>query len=278
MPQWPRRDVPGSSAVARGTSIAVARRVIAALFLVLSLLLPSSVRAAGADTTCEVRYPSDARVSWSCHVLGRGETVEQLFGDRWADVLRFNRLDRLHAVRGVPLKVPRRLADARRFTPMPAVYPEAAGESKFVLVDLTEQFLGAYEFGRLAFSSPLSGGSKEHPTPAGDFRITAAHGAHWSSLYAFEGTDMPYPMTWALRFHIGRDGVSFWIHGRDVPGYPASHGCIGLYDESMQRYHYGVPVRPVLDDARRLYEWIVGTSADATRVLTIEGPRVRVIR
>jgi hypothetical protein len=85
-------------------------------------------------------------------------------------------------------------------------------------------------------------------------------------------------MTWALRFHIGRDGVSFWIHGRDVPGYPASHGCIGLYDESMQRYYYGAPVRPVLDDARRLYEWIVGTSADATRMLTIAGPRLRVVR
>jgi lipoprotein-anchoring transpeptidase ErfK/SrfK len=147
-----------------------------------------------------------------------------------------------------------------------------------VLVDLTEQFLGAYEYGRLAFSSPLSGGSKEHPTPTGDFKITAAHGAHWSSLYTFEGTDIPYPMTWALRFHIDREGASFWIHGRDVPGYPASHGCIGLYDESMQRYNYGVPVRPVLDDARRLYEWIVGTSAAATRVLTITGPRLRIVR
>jgi L,D-transpeptidase-like protein len=69
-----------------------------------------------------------------------------------------------------------------------------------VLVDLTEQFLGAYEYGRLAFSSPLSGGSKEHPTPTGDFKITAAHGAHWSSLYTFEGTDIPYPMTWRCAF------------------------------------------------------------------------------
>jgi L,D-transpeptidase-like protein len=252
--------------------------VIAALILVLLVLAPSSVLAAGEDPACEVRYPSDARVAWDCRVLGRGETVERLFGNRWADVLRFNRIDRLHVLPGVSLKVPRRLADVRGFTPMPAVYPEAAGESKFVLVDLTEQFLGAYEYGRLAFSSPLSGGSKEHPTPTGDFKITAAHGAHWSSLYTFEGTDIPYPMTWALRFHIDREGASFWIHGRDVPGYPASHGCIGLYDESMQRYNYGVPVRPVLDDARRLYEWIVGTSAAATRVLTITGPRLRIVR
>jgi len=252
--------------------------VIAILLLVLSVLAPSAMLAAEREATCEVRYPSDARIAWDCRVLRRDEIVERLFGDRWADVLRFNRIDRLHAIPGVALKVPRRLADVRGFTPMPPVYPDAAGDPKFVLVDLTEQFLGAYEYGRLAFSSPLSGGSKDHPTPNGDFRITAAHGAHWSSLYTFEGTDIAYPMTWALRFHIGRDGASFWIHGRDVPGYPASHGCVGLYDESMQRYYYGVPVRPVLDDARRLYEWVVGMSADATRVETITGPRLRIIR
>ena len=34
---------------------------------------------------------------------------------------------------------------------------------------------------------------------------------------------------------MNREGVSYWIHGRDMPGYPASHGCIGLYDESMQK-------------------------------------------
>jgi hypothetical protein len=113
----------------------------------------------------------------------RGETVERLFGDRWIDVLRFNRIDRLHVVAGTSLKVPRRLADVRSFTPMPAIYPEASREPKFVLVDLSEQFLGAYEYGRLAFSSPLSVGAKDHPTPTGDFRISAAHRAHWSSLY-----------------------------------------------------------------------------------------------
>ncbi len=28
---------------------------------------------------------------------------------------------------------------------------------------------------------------------------------------------------------------AFWIHGCDLPGYPASHGCVGLYDEEMQK-------------------------------------------
>lgn len=249
--------------------------------LLLLPLLVGAPRAATSETPvspCDIRYPSDARVSWGCRKLGRGETVERLFADRWVDVLRFNRIDRRHAVAGVSLKVPLRLDDVRDFTPMPTSYPEAAGEAKFVLVDLAEQFLGAYEHGRLAFSSPLSVGEKHHPTPAGDFTITAADRDHPSSLYTIEGTDIPYPMTWALRFHTTPAGVSYWLHGRDIPGYPASHGCIGLYDEWMQNTYYGVPARPVLDDARRLYEWVVGAGADDAPMRVIAGPRLRIVR
>ena len=59
-----------------------------------------------------------------------------------------------------------------------------------------------------------------------------------------EGTDRPYPMNYALRFYVNRTGMSYWIHGRDLPGYPASHGCIGLYDEPMQKEQYGIPKDP----------------------------------
>ena len=244
--------------------------------LMLALVVGSSSAAVAGPQSCVVRYPSDASIPWTCRVLTRGESVQRLFGDRWRDVLRFNRIDRRHAVPGVALKVPRRLRDVRAFTPMPAVYPEAAGEAKFVLVDLTEQFLGAYERGRLVFSSPLSTGDAAHVTPVGDFTITAAHRHHASSLYTMDATDIPYPMTWALRFYISREGVSFWLHGRDMPGYPASHGCIGLYDESMQQSYYGSPGRPVLDDARRLYEWVVGAGSDDPSMRSFAGPRLRI--
>ncbi len=82
----------------------------------------------------------------------------------------------------------------------------------------------------------------------------------------------------ALRFHVSAQGVAFWIHGRDVPGYPASHGCIGLYDEQMQKQYYGQPGDPVLDDARTLYEWVVGPAGvDAGMRALKDGPRVRII-
>jgi L,D-transpeptidase catalytic domain len=253
-------------------------RLVVALLMVLSISPARSAASATRVSPCDLRHPSDARLTWRCRMIGRGETVERLFGDRWADVLRFNRIDRRHAVAGVSLKVPRRLEDVRAFTPMPADYPPAGDAAKFVLVDLDEQFLGAYEHGRLAFSSPVSAGDKDHPTPDGDFMITAAHRHHSSSLYSIEGTDIPYPMGWALRFYIEREGVSFWLHGRDIPGYPASHGCVGLYDESMQQSYFGVPAQPVLDDARRLYAWVVGAGADDAQLRSIAGPRLRIMR
>ncbi len=84
-------------------------------------------------------------------------------------------------------------------------------------------------------------------------------------------------MPYALRFHV-REGSAFWIHGRDLPGYPASHGCVGLADEAMQRKHYGYPARPVLDDARRLYEWVLGPLPDdGTLQVLPEGPPVLIV-
>lgn len=229
------------------------------------------------SSLCDISYPSDSLVEWDCRRLQKGESLERLFGRRWVDVVRFNRVDRRHVRPGMSIKVPRRLEAIADFTPMPKEYPSAKEEEKFLLVDLSEQFLGAYERGRLVFSAPITTGEAGKETPTGLFRITAAHSEHRSTLYAIEGTDIPYPMTHALRFHINREGVSFWIHGRDLPGLPASHGCIGLYDEGMQRRYYGEPADPVLEDARKLYEWVVMPRPDTGAMLIFaDGPRLLV--
>jgi hypothetical protein len=85
-------------------------------------------------------------------------------------------------------------------------------------------------------------------------------------------------MNHALRFHVNREGVSYWIHGRDMPGYPVSHGCIGLYDEPMQKEQYGMPKDPELNDARKLFMWVLGDEPDDDRVIPLpRGPRVHII-
>ena len=210
---------------------------------------------------CAVLHPSDSSVEWDCVRLKKNESLEGRFGEYWRDVARFNRIDRLHAPYAF-LKVPKRLPEIKDFSPMPRSYPDAADIPRFILIDLSEQFLGAYEYGRLAFSSPVTTGEAGRETPKGWFRISAFSRNHSSSRYTIEKTDIPYPMNYALRFHVNRAGISYWVHGRDMPGYPASHGCIGLYDEGMQKRYYNGPEDPVLDDARRLYEWAVGDSLD----------------
>lgn len=174
--------------------------------------------------------------------------------------------------------MPRRLEDLAQFTPLPLVYPPGELNEKFILIDLSDQFLGAYEFGALRFATPIASGNGLNETPTGEFRLTAAHLQHQSSRYTIEGTDRPYPMNYALRFHVNREGVSYWIHGRDMPGYPVSHGCIGLYDESMQKEQYGVPKDPELPDAEKLYLWVLGDESDGGGVIPLlKGPRVHII-
>ena len=72
--------------------------------------------------------------------------------------------------------------------------------------------------------------------------------------------------------------LPFWRQRRDLPRYPASHGCIGLYDEPMQLEQYGIPKEPELNDAKRLFEWVLGGEVDEERVIPLpRGPRVHII-
>lgn len=248
-------------------------------FLLLFFILYQSCASAGEiPSLCKIRHPSDSTIEWECRRIKSGETLESIFGDLWIDVARFNRVDRRHTYPGINIKVPKDLGDIKEFNPLPLEYPQAEDDEKFILVDLSEQFLGAYEYGRLVFSFPVATGEKEHSTPTGEFSINAFSRNHLSYKYVIENTDIPYPMNFALRFWKAENGNSFWIHGRDMPGYAASHGCLGLYDEEMQEKYYGYPKDPVLDSARRLYEWVIGSMRDDEEFTTLkDGPRVLIV-
>ncbi|HEU5408201.1 MAG TPA: L,D-transpeptidase [Nitrospira sp.] len=74
------------------------------------------------------------------------------------------------------------------------------------------QFLGAYEYGALRFALPIVSGNERHETPTGEFYLTDTLRVHRSCLYTVEGTKRPYPMNYALKFYVDREGVSYWIH------------------------------------------------------------------
>lgn len=253
--------------------------LLVAAVIVLAVSLGSRESAdASVRSPCYIKHTTDSSITWACKILQKGETIEAVFGEQWRDVLRFNRIDRRHARPGISLKVPAQLGDILNYTPMPLFYQPAEAEAKLILVDLSEQFLGAYENGRLAFSMPITTGVGKDGTPNGKFRITAYSRYHRSSLYKIQNSAEFYPITYGLRFFIDRDGVSYWFHGRDLPGYPASHGCIGLYDESMQKDIYNYPETPELADAKRLYDWVVSSLPDDGRRHELEnGPLVLII-
>ena len=233
------------------------------------------------QSLCQFHYPSDYLYEWDCLRLTSKDSPSLVFGKLWQDGLRFNRLDRRHFVAGLSIKVPKRMQQIKGFTPMPGSYPEAVQDPQFILVDQNEMFLGAYEFGQLAFSAPVAVGVEGLRLQNGYYRVDAVDPRHESSLYPMEGKDQPYPMHYGLRFYIEKRGdgwSSYWLHGRDLPGYPASHGCIGLYDEEMQQEYYQEPARPVLMDAKQLYLWALAGNQDTGDFQNLKnGPKVLIM-
>ncbi|HXE95923.1 MAG TPA: L,D-transpeptidase [Dongiaceae bacterium] len=205
-----------------------------------------------------VEYPSLRNIKWHALFIEPNQSLESLFGADWILVARFNRIDRRHVYPGITIKVPDNMAEIRAYTPLPRFYQPASRHEKYILVDITEQWLGAYEHGKLVFSTPAATGKETTETPTGMFQISTRDLNHTSSLYKTANDEEQYPMDNALRFHIGTDNVSYWLHARDLPGRPASHGCIGLYDEEMQLRVFGTPQKPVLKDSQKLYEWAAG--------------------
>lgn len=212
----------------------------------------------GKEDLTRLDFPSQKSIAWTPRFILPQDSLENLFGRDWVYVARFNRVDRRHVYPGMTIKVPDSMEQARKYCPLPPLYEPAKHNQKYILISLNEQWIGAYEYGRLKFSIPAATGSDEHKSPTGLFRIDARHRYHTSSLYKTEDQEAQYPMDYALRFHVGDDNVSYWIHARDLPGRPGSHGCVGVFAEDMQNRVYGIPEEPVLLDAKKLYTWAVG--------------------
>jgi hypothetical protein len=226
-------------------------------------------------------YPSQKTIRWKAHFVRPQDSLERLFGKDWVLVARFNRIDRRHVYPGMTIKVPENMEETRTYNPLPEIYEPARSHAKYIYLNVTEQWLGAYEYGTLAFSMPAATGIEGHLAPTGLFKAEAYHRKHASSLYKTAKGDAQYPMDYAIRFLIDKDQFSYWIHARDLPGRPASHGCIGVFDEAMQKRVYGVPDKPVLEDANKLYIWTIGEALyaedDGTQKLLPDGPPIEIV-
>jgi L,D-transpeptidase catalytic domain len=99
----------------------------------------------------------------------------------------------------------------------------------FMTIDLTGQRVMVYRDGTLIAASAISTGTLGRETPTGVFTILEKSVMHRSVTY--DNAPMPYMQ------RLTSKGIA--IHAGDLPGYPASHGCIRLPNEFAKRL-YGV--------------------------------------
>jgi len=87
-----------------------------------------------------------------------------------------------------------------------------------IAVSIEQQKMRVYDSNGLFAESPVSTGMKGHSTPMGVFSVIQKNKMHRSNIYS--GAPMPYMqrITWS--------GIA--LHAGQLPGYPASHGCIRM--------------------------------------------------
>jgi lipoprotein-anchoring transpeptidase ErfK/SrfK len=150
--------------------------------------------------------------------------------EKMAVLLKLNRLDPHHLRSGVTLTIPEQVDELSAFSPFPHRLETGSEIPKLVLVSLRVQAFGAYESGRLVRWGPISSGKKSTPTPAGLYHT------NWKSKATRSSINQDWLLPWYFNLDNKR-GISF--HQYDLPGYPASHGCLRLLE----------------DDAAWIYGW-----------------------
>jgi hypothetical protein len=97
-----------------------------------------------------------------------------------------------------------------------------------IIISIADQRVALYDNGVLIARSSVSTGVQGHPTPLGIFSVISKQQWHRSNIYS--AAPMPYMqrITWS--------GIA--LHAGDMPGYPASHGCIRLtYGFAIRLWH-----------------------------------------
>ncbi|MEN6437100.1 MAG: L,D-transpeptidase [Syntrophobacter sp.] len=116
------------------------------------------------------------------------------------------------------------------FSIRPRILPERIGSvsqsPRFILVDVSQQCLGLYEYGELVQLFPISSG--RNGTPSKRFVVLSKEKDHYSRKY--NNAWMPYSM---------RLFGDYFIHGGILPSYAASHGCVRLiYENAVAVYNW----------------------------------------
>ncbi len=136
----------------------------------------------------------------------------------WRLIKKVNKIDRLYAGRIILLPVD--LGLARQYCPAPKKIAAFGKIKKIILINVhpREQWFGAYGFGQLIHWGPISSGRRGRRTPTGAYWVRWKAKKYYSKKY---DADMPYSLCISNK-------IGLFIHQQQLPGRPASHGCIRL--------------------------------------------------
>ena len=117
------------------------------------------------------------------------------------------------------------LADFMQYSPFPSTLALPDSVTKFIVINQRIQLFAAYDHGKLAQFGPVSSGRKAKPTPNGLFYTNFKAKKKRSTV------DGDWIMPWYFNI-ANHDGVG--MHQYFLPGYPASHSCIRMYEENAK--------------------------------------------
>ena len=141
-------------------------------------------------------------------------------------ILALNRIDRKNLKRKDSLVVPDTfVTNWKYYSPFPLKVEEAFQIPKLIVVSQKVQAFAAYQLGNLILWGPTSTGKEETPTPNGLFHT------NWKA----EETTSTFDDEWKLKWNFNLDnfeGVA--LHQYEMPGYPASHSCVRLYEKDAE--------------------------------------------
>lgn len=157
-----------------------------------------------------------------------GKELSELVGfANIPSVLALNRLDDKHLYKGMELVIPTSFENTD-WEYMPAKISNASDIPKLAIIAQKTQSVGFYENGVLVRSGPVSSGKKSTPTPSGLY-FTNWKGKEVKSTFDDE---------WILKWNFNLDnneGIA--MHQYALPGYPASHSCVRMYEETAMWFY-----------------------------------------
>lgn len=146
-------------------------------------------------------------------------------------IMAFNRLDPNRLRTNIQLIIPDTvLATFDSYSPFPNQLQAGQNIPKLFVVNQRIQLFAAYENGNLVRFGPVSTGKKATPTPNGLYHTNYKKKSKVSTV------DGDWVMPWYTNIH-NTEGIA--LHQYALPGYPASHSCVRLYEkDAMWVYNW----------------------------------------